>query len=126
MLGHLMEWFYSGLGGIRAEADDVAFHHVEIRPEVVGDVTYVNAAYRSPYGYISTNWKKTGKVFIIKVTIPANSAATIYLPATANSSITESGTKIRGVKAFTDAGYKNGRRIIKAGSGTYNFSVNDQ
>jgi hypothetical protein len=125
MLGHLMEWFYSGLGGIRDTVGDVAFHHIEIRPEVVGDVTYVNASYRSPYGIIGVNWKKANKVFNIKVTIPANSTATIYLPGQANSNITEGGKAIGSINGLTHAGYKNGRWAIKAGSGTYNFRVSD-
>jgi hypothetical protein len=39
MLGHLMEWLYSGLAGIRQSERDVAFKETIIAPEVVGDLT---------------------------------------------------------------------------------------
>jgi alpha-L-rhamnosidase len=32
MLGHLMEWFYTGLAGIRAAEGSIAFNKIEIRP----------------------------------------------------------------------------------------------
>src|SRR5207249_895585 len=58
MLGHLMEWFYSGLGGIRTAKNSVAFDNTDIRPEPVGDVYSASATYQSPYGNIASNWKK--------------------------------------------------------------------
>lgn len=52
-LGHLMEWFYSGLAGIRPAPDAIAFKEIDIRPEPVGDVSAVQASIQSPYGLIS-------------------------------------------------------------------------
>ena len=37
MLGHLMEWFYTGVGGIRQDENSLAFKNIIIRPEIVGD-----------------------------------------------------------------------------------------
>jgi alpha-L-rhamnosidase len=95
MLGHLMEWFYSGLAGIRPAPNSVAFHEIEIRPEPVGDVSWVKASYKSPYGLISSEWKKDNGGFYLKVKIPANTHATIYLPSKASSNIRESGHMIK-------------------------------
>lgn len=33
MLGHLMEWLFSGLGGIRQKEDSFGFKHIVIKPE---------------------------------------------------------------------------------------------
>ena len=57
MLGHLMEWFYSGLAGIRQEEESVAFNKIKIYPVLVGDVTSAEAAYESSYGLIQSSWK---------------------------------------------------------------------
>ncbi len=81
MLGHLMEWFYTGLAGIKTAKDGVAFNKIEIRPQPVGDLTHAKANYHSPYGMIETEWNKKGKAFELKLTIPANTIAEIYLPA---------------------------------------------
>ena len=50
MLGHLMEWFYAGLAGIKQADHSVAYNKIEIKPQPVGDVTAAKATYHSPYG----------------------------------------------------------------------------
>jgi hypothetical protein len=97
MLGHLMEWFYAGLCGIKQAKDGVAYNKIEIHPQPVGDITSASASFRSPYGVIKTEWTKTGDQFKLNVTIPVNATADIYLPA--------------------------GKTPVKAGSGNYTYSV---
>lgn len=80
MLGHLMEWFYGGLCGIKQANDGVAYNKIEIRPQPVGDITNAEASFHCPYGWIKSKWTKTGNSFELNVTIPANTTATIYLP----------------------------------------------
>jgi len=116
MLGHLMEWFYSGLAGIRAEEDAVAYDKIKIYPEPVGDVKSAKATYNSSYGLISSDWKINGDVFELEVEIPANTTATIYLPAKSGKQITESGKSIQGQM-------EGDRYVVKTGSGSYNFKV---
>ncbi|HWB25740.1 MAG TPA: alpha-L-rhamnosidase C-terminal domain-containing protein [Chitinophagaceae bacterium] len=81
MLGHIMEWFYSGLAGISQEDSSVAFKHIKIRPQPVGDITYTKGSFHTPYGWVTSAWQKTGSSFVLKVHIPVNTTATIYLPA---------------------------------------------
>lgn len=81
MLGHLMEWFYAGLCGLKTEKGSVAFKQIRIAPQVAGDITNASAHYESPYGPVSVNWERKGKQFKIKVVIPPNTMATIELPA---------------------------------------------
>lgn len=38
MLGHIMEWFYSRLAGLGQEEGSVAFKHIKISPQPVGDI----------------------------------------------------------------------------------------
>ena len=63
MLGHLMAWLYSGLGGIRQNDSVPAFKKIIIAPEAVGDITSAKTTYRSPYGMIISDWKKTKDEF---------------------------------------------------------------
>jgi hypothetical protein len=46
----------------------------------VGDITSASASYQSPYGVISSSWKKQAGKFELKVSIPANATAVVYLP----------------------------------------------
>ena len=123
MLGHIMEWFYAGLAGIRPADDAVAYNRIIIRPEPVGDVTSAKGTYHSVYGTIASEWKKQPGSFDLSVSIPANTTATVYLPATAASKITESGKLLNlstGVKLLR---IENGKAVIKIGSGVYHFTA---
>ncbi|UOE51149.1 glycoside hydrolase family 78 protein [Mucilaginibacter sp. SMC90] len=121
MLGHLMEWFYSGLAGIRPADDAIAFNKIEIRPETVGDVTWAKANYKSPYGNILSSWKKDKGQFKLEVSIPANTTASIYLPVNSNAAITVDGQNIKARHDLKFVGYHDGKAEIKAGSGNYTF-----
>jgi len=124
MLGHLMEWFYSGLAGIRLAPGAVAFSNILIKPEPVGDITHAKAVHNSPYGVIASEWKKAGSSFELFVKIPANTKATIYLPGKQSGRITEGSRPISSGTDYKVLGYKEGRTIIEAGSGKYTFIVN--
>jgi hypothetical protein len=121
MLGHLMEWFYSGLAGIRPADDAIAFNKIEIRPETVGDVTWAKANYQSPHGNILSSWKKDHGQFKLEVSIPANTTASIYLPVQNNAAITVDGQNIKARRDIRVVGYHDGKAEIKAGSGNYTF-----
>jgi hypothetical protein len=121
MLGHLMEWFYSGLAGIRPTDDAIAFNKIEIRPETVGDVTWAKANYKSPYGNIVSSWKKDKGQFKLEVSIPANTTASIYLPVKSNATIKVDGQNIKARHDLKFVGYHDGKAEIKAGSGNYTF-----
>ncbi len=92
MLGHLMEWFYAGLAGIKQADNSVAFNKIEIRPQVVGDVKKVMGAFLSPYGAIKSSWKINNGEFELEVLIPVNTTAEIFLPGNKTSIKTGSGT----------------------------------
>jgi hypothetical protein len=123
MLGHIMEWFYNGLAGISQAENSIAYKDIIIRPEVVGDVTYAKGVYQSPYGTISSEWKKENDRFELAVQIPVNTTATIMLPATATAQIWENGAAVRNNKSILVAGIKDGKAIVKVGSGNYRFAV---
>jgi alpha-L-rhamnosidase len=118
MLGHLMEWFYAGLEGIKQANNSVAYNKIEIKPQIVGDVTSAKGNYHSVYGDIVSDWNRNEKEFEFNVEIPVNATATIYLPVTNNSVVKQDGKIIK-------TKYLNGKAIVKIGSGKYNFKVNN-
>lgn len=123
MLGHLMEWLYSGLAGIRSGDGSVAYKEIIIHPEPVGDLKSAKAEFASPYGKIESNWTKKDGNFELSVHIPSNTSAKIYLPAASGSIIKENGRNINGNPAFRDMRFEKDRAIITIGSGSYLFSV---
>jgi hypothetical protein len=123
MLGHLMEWFYSGLAGIRQAEVSMGFSTIEIEPHPVGDVAWVKARYHSIRGEIVSEWRIEDGRFHADVTIPANARALIKIPAAAGSAVTEGGipaTRSAGVKFV---GLEDGRAVFAVGSGEYHFAA---
>lgn len=123
MLGHLMEWLFSGLGGIRQKEDSFGFKHIVIKPEPVGDVRDAQVSYESPYGQIVSDWKDNDKEFIIRVEVPANSKASVYLPSADTKQITESGVRLEDVPGISCKQEGNRYVVATTGSGTYTFKV---
>jgi alpha-L-rhamnosidase len=115
-------WFYQGLAGIRPDKSGPGFRKIIIKPAVVGDLTWVKCYHDSPYGRIISNWKLEGQKLTMEVTIPANTTATIYVPANDAAGVTESGklaTKAVGVKFLR---MENNTAVYAVGSGTYKFA----
>ena len=123
MLGQIMEWFYNDLAGIAPDPTGPGFKRIIIRPQPVGDVTWAKAAYHSVHGRIASEWKKADGKFILNVEIPANTTATVYLPAARLEDVTESGVTIKkspGVKLLS---FENGIAAFEVVSGMYCFVV---
>ena len=120
MLGHLMKWFFSGLGGIRPANNAVAFNHIVICPEPVGDVTSATASHVSPYGLIRSSWNKTERTFELDVTIPPNTDAVVHLPADNEATILLDGKPVKPDRISQET---HGKRSIPVGSGRYTFLV---
>ena len=121
--GHLMEWFFSGLGGIRQSDESVAFHDIVIDPQVAGDVTSAETSYESPYGTIACSWRLSGNSYFLDVTIPANTKAGIVLPTDDVSEVTDCGSPVSRMKEMKVDEYEGSKLLLTTGSGTYHFEV---
>lgn len=119
MLGHLMEWFFNGLGGIKPSPTALAFKEFVIRPEIVGDLTEVKVSFESMYGPISSQWQKTAAGTQMMVEIPVNTQAVVHLPTQALDKVLENGKKLRRKVEAIEAG----RVVLRLGSGTYSFLI---
>ncbi len=98
MMGRIEEWFYQSLAGIVTDAENPGFKHFFIQPEVVGDMTFVKATYKSIYGNIASAWEKKEGKLILKVEIPANTSATVKLPIVNNSEVKVNGKSTNDLK----------------------------
>jgi len=118
MLGHIEEWFYAGLAGIETDAT-----HISIRPRPVGDLTWVKAWHDTVRGRVESSWEKGAAGFELKLRIPANTHATVYLPGGTREQITESGqplSKAEGVRYVRQEGSES---VLEVASGEYKFLV---
>lgn len=123
MLGHLMQWFYESLGGIQQQENSVAFKNLLIRPSMISDLTSASSYFNTPYGRVETGWEKTSKSFHLKVTIPVNTTAIVYLPVTGNSIVDENNILVEKSNGVHFVEKTKDDLIYKVGSGKYYFTV---
>ena len=78
MMGQIDEWFFRSLAGI--EPISAGFKTFSIKPQPVGDLTYVKSSFETIYGSIKVHWTKTDNKFTLHLTVPANTTAQVTLP----------------------------------------------
>jgi alpha-L-rhamnosidase len=116
-------YFYKYLSGIQYDTNNLGFRHIIIKPSVVNNLEYVDAYHDTLYGRIESSWKKENDKFILSITIPANTTATVYIPANKDDVITESGSINSKMDNITFEGWSEGKAIYKTDSGKYSFTV---
>jgi hypothetical protein len=123
MLGHIVEWFYKDLVGIDTDPAAPGFKRIIIRPNPVGDLTWAEATYRSVRGPISVRWDRDDERFKLHVTIPANTTATVYLPARDKdaAAVTEGGAAAAESPGVRFVGREADRAVFAIESGSYTF-----
>ena len=126
MLGHLMEWFYSGVGGILQLPGSKSYENILIEPEVVGDISWAETEYNSVHGEISTSWKLENNLFILKVKIPVSCKAIVAIPQADPGKITENNIAAGESKDLKLIGSKKGKTLFEISSGEYRFKAKYQ
>jgi alpha-L-rhamnosidase len=121
MLGHLMEWLYSGIGGIKQGDSSSAFKDIILEPQPVGDIDRAVVTYLSVYGEIKCAWKIENSEFGLNVTIPPNCKATIILPQACMGKITCSGKPVEMTPGIIRTEVIKDKTHIGVVAGSYEF-----
>jgi alpha-L-rhamnosidase len=121
MLGHIMEWFFSGLGGIRQEDGTVGYDKIIIAPDIVGDLTWAETSLNTIHGKINSSWNIVNDTLTMSISIPVSCEATIVIPQADADKIIESHLQISDSKDITNINSKDGKTICKISSGDYIF-----
>ncbi len=125
--GAVCEWMFRTLAGI--QSDGPGYSKVIIRPNPPSPasnaqhepIDWVRASYDSIQGKIVSHWKVDGERFLLDVTIPANTTATMYLPAADRESITEGGKPLGEAAHVRVVGVEGHRVVLAVESGQYQF-----
>jgi hypothetical protein len=123
MLGHLIEWFYSGIGGIRQEPGSKSYDNILISPEIIGDLTWAETTFNSEHGEISTNWKIEDKNLILRIKIPVNCKAIAAIPQDNPDMVLENNQPVRQSKDIANVTVSSGRTLCEISSGEYIFKT---
>ncbi len=121
--GAIGDWMYRVMVGLDTEKDGVGYKKIRIQPHIGGKFTYASATYETQYGTLSSGWKIQDGKLILHALVPANTTATIYIPATAVTDVLENGQPLLLVKDIRVVGKEKEYVVLKVGSGKYEFST---
>jgi hypothetical protein len=79
MLGHIMEWYYGYVAGIRQQPSSIGWKQVLVAPEP-GPLTEATASFNSPAGRISSSWSVKDGRFRLEAEIPPGVSAQLIGP----------------------------------------------
>lgn len=122
--GAIGDWMYRVSAGI--EIMNPGYKHIAIQPHPSKKLTYSRASFESSYGKIASGWERIGTKIKVSIKIPANTVATIMLPVTSASNVTEKGKILSENKNFTDIRTADNKLLIEAGSGDYIFEYTEE
>jgi alpha-L-rhamnosidase len=118
MLGSIDGWFYRVLGGIQPDEAKPGFEHIVIRPFIPSSLSSVRAKIQTIRGPVAVEWTKQNRSLRMNIRIPANSSATVHVPAASASSVSSTPRLAQGR-------FEDGAVIFLVGSGSYEFRVAD-
>ncbi len=120
--GAVGQWMMAYSLGIQRDEPGFRKFILQPEPDPTGAMTSAEGYYDSMYGRIRSAWKIDGKALTYRATVPANTTATLYLPASAPGVVKESGKRIEEAEGVTFVRQESGRAVFLLKSGSYEFS----
>ena len=109
-------WMVEVIAGIGIDPENPGYKNILIHPRPGGGLTQAEAYHESMYGRISARWKIVNGEFILDITIPPNTTASVYFPGNAPETTINGTPLLQHKEALLSAADKS---IITIGSGTY-------
>ena len=120
--GAIGDWMYRVMAGLDTYEDGVGYKHSMIKPHIGGGFTSVAASLETYYGTLSCAWQVKGSDLTMDIEIPANTTATVFVPADDEADIFEGGKALPLVKDIQVSRKETGYVVLKVGSGKYYFT----
>ena len=116
-------WLYQSVLGIRPDPEGPGFRKFILapQPDPATGLTWARGSYRSVHGTIESDWTYADGRFTLRAVVPANTTATIYVPAATAATVTESGTPVAQSAGVRFLRMERNAAVYEVGSGTYVF-----
>lgn len=121
--GAIGAWLYAVVGGIGLDHDRPGYKHIILRPLPGGGLMNARAELDSTYGAIRSAWTMENGDFDWRITVPANTTATVHVPVSADAVVWESGKPAESAESVIPVGREKDAAIYEVGSGEYHFTT---
>lgn len=122
--GAVGQWMMAYSLGIQRNEPGFRTFILQPEPDPTGQMTWAKGYYDSMYGRISSSWKVENGILTYETVVPANTTATLYLPASSEKSVKENGKTVKSTRGIKFIKYENGKAVYELASGTYKFTSN--
>ncbi len=124
MFGGGLVWFYRKLAGMNTDPDQPGYRHIIFKPQPVADLQYVTYSSNTSYGEAGITWKNKDGKFLMDITVPVGSKATVFVPSGNIQSLKESSHPIKQSKGVHLVSTGKDTIVLDVESGKYQFEVN--
>jgi alpha-L-rhamnosidase len=116
-------WLYQSVLGIRPDPAGPGFRKFILapQPDPATGLTWARGNYQSVHGTIESDWRYADGILTLRAVVPANTTATIYVPAENAATVTESGTPAAQAAGVRFLRMERDAAVYEVGSGTYVF-----
>ena len=121
MLGHIQQWLYEALGGIRRAPQATAYKKMALIPQLLDGLTWVTSTYQSVHGTIRSAWEIKERRFFWNVTIPPNTSAMVCVPAAGKMDVREGGNSASAAESVRFVAMCEKGAMFEIGAGQYCF-----
>ncbi len=119
--GAIGEWMYENIVGIQPDQQITGYRHFILKPVPGGTLTWAKGSYNSISGKIDASWKKEGDSFEYDFTIPANTSATVIIPAKESGSVKLICNSKEGSSGSFTSVFKNGHAVFELPAGSWSI-----
>ncbi len=119
--GAIGDWLYRVVAGLELDPDAPAYKHIFIQPQPGGGLVHAEASFDSPYGLVSTAWRRNGSQVKLTAVIPPNTSAQIALPNSRIESIRTENKMLEENIYFRNLRQVGDTVMLEVGSGSYEF-----
>jgi alpha-L-rhamnosidase len=124
--GAIGDWMYRAVAGINLDENAPGYKKIIIKPHLTDSLSFASGSLQTYYGRVSSEWKRENGKLVLNVEVPANTTATIFIPATNIDSVSEGNKKLNLQKEIEVAESKDGYIMVRTGSGKFAFEINGQ
>jgi alpha-L-rhamnosidase len=121
-LGTVDDWNYQYVAGIKP-SQVTGYRDITIAPAVTGELNRASATTATPYGPVTSDWRRAGRSLRLTAQVPVGSTATIELPGDVSSTLLEGGADAAAADGVRSVEFEDGTWTAVVGSGSYAFTV---
>ncbi len=119
--GAVGEWMWRCIAGLNPDDTQPGWKHFSIAPKPGGGLTWARGEYQSIRGLITAFWQVEGGRIVLKVSIPPNTTATVYVPTRQPEAVTESARPVEQAIGVKYLRAEKDAAVYEVGSGSYVF-----